>query len=84
MNRVSNPLNKAIRWDSKTMPAPDDVNTNDMYDRFGPEPLIEKTAGIRSNLMATVQDPQNAPGWFGVIVPAVVTAIAIQGIRRYL
>jgi hypothetical protein len=66
------------------MPAPDDVSTDDMYDRFGPEPLIEKTAGIRSSLMTAVRNPQEAGGWPGVIIPAVATALAIQALRRYL
>jgi hypothetical protein len=66
------------------MPAPDDVNSADMYDRFGPEPLIEKTAEIRSSLMTAVRNPQEAGGWPGVIIPAVATALAIQALRRFL
>jgi hypothetical protein len=66
------------------MPSPNDVNDPDMYDRFGPEPLINKTAGIRASLMNAVRNPQEAGGWPGVIIPAVATALALSVVRRLM
>lgn len=65
-------------------PTPNDVGTGDLYDRIGAEPLIEKTEQWRAMLAEAVDNPQEADGWIGILLPAIATAVALSIVRRYL
>lgn len=65
-------------------PTPNRVGTDDLYDRFGPEPLEERTAAYREEIRFAIDNPTRARGWTGVLIPAVATAIAISVVQRWL
>ena len=62
---------------------PDNVAFNDIYQRNG-KSLGEQLAPIREAIGTAVQDPEEASGWAAILIPAIVTAVAISGVRRYL
>jgi hypothetical protein len=63
-------------------PNPSDVGTSDMY------PTGEE-AGARigdafTRVVDGVRAPDEADGWVGILLPAIVTGLAIEAIRRAL
>jgi hypothetical protein len=65
-------------------PRPSDVDSNDLYNRFGPEPLINRTREFRDAIMAAVRDPDDAQGWPAILIPAIVSALLINVLRRWV
>lgn len=65
-------------------PSPDDVDTGDLYDRFEPEPLISRTREYVDTIRETIRNPDDAEGWPAIIIPAIVSAVAINYLRRHL
>ena len=65
-------------------PTPNRVGTGDLYNRFKPEPMIERTKEYRESIKEAIENPKTADGWAGVLIPAVATGIAITLARRYL
>jgi hypothetical protein len=61
-------------------PSPDRVGTSDLYQRFVPEPLVD-TEQLRDRVTSALENPSNAEGWLGILVPAVVSALLINWLR---
>lgn len=66
------------------MPSPNKVGSGDLYERLGPDPLINKTATIRQTVMNTIRDPDQADGWPAILIPALATGLAVSIMRRYI
>lgn len=63
-------------------PRPSDVGGSDLYDRFGPKPLIDRTAVFRDRLKDALMNPEQATGWPGILIPAVISALLINFLRN--
>jgi len=64
------------------MPSPDDVNSGDLYDRIGNTP--NKLGAYVTQIRDAVRDPQGADGWLAILIPAIVTGLAVTLLRRLL
>jgi len=64
------------------MPDPNNVNTGDLYDRFGNTP--NALGAFVTRLRDAVRDPQDTGGWLAILLPAIVTGLAVTLLRRLL
>lgn len=64
-----------------TGPSPDRVGTSDLYQRFVPEPLVD-TEQLRDRITSALENPADAEGWIGILLPAVVSALLINYLRN--
>jgi len=64
------------------MPSPDDVNSGDLYKRFGNAP--NALGAFVTRLRDAVRDPQDTEGWLAILLPAIVTGLAVTLLRRVL
>lgn len=65
-------------------PNPDTAVTDDIYGLFDPEPIGERIAPFVENIKEGFKSPDEASGWAGIIIPALVTALLINIMRRWL
>jgi len=65
-------------------PTPSDVGTGDLYDRFNPTPLVERTGELREKVGTTLRNPDEASGWPAILIPALASAVLINYLRRFL
>jgi len=65
-------------------PTPGDVGSDDLYDRFGPTPLIERTDELRDMIGETIRNPDDASGWPAILIPALASAFLINYMRRFV
>lgn len=62
-------------------PDPSDVGTSEMYGSSGPT-ATDRVAGTVGRVIDGVRSPDDAEGWVGILLPAIVTGIAIEAVRR--
>jgi len=65
-------------------PTPDDVATGDLYGRFQPDSLRETVAPHVDRVTNAIRDPDDAEGWPAILIPAIVSALLINYLRRFV
>ena len=64
-------------------PNPSDVGTTRMYANPGPS-TSERIGERFQSVVDGVKDPSSAEGWTAILIPAIVTGMAVALIREWL
>lgn len=62
------------------MPDPDNVSSGDLYNRFGN--TENALADVFETAEAAIRNPDEAEGWAAILIPAVVTGVAVALVRK--
>lgn len=63
-------------------PSPSDVGKTDLYGTFGSS--ANAVSELTGNVVEGLREPDEAEGWIGILIPAIVTGLAIAFARRLI
>lgn len=66
------------------MIGPDDAVSDDIYGRMQPESIAPEIAAFVDRMITAVKNPDDADGWPALIVPAIVTGLAVALARKVI